>query len=119
MLQADRKITPDQYRRNVIWPMLALKKLASEKIEVTDDDMKRAFIRDYGEKVRARMIVLDNMPRPGSPEARRRASGRLRQPGPKILGRAQYQVTQRRHPAHSPLRRQRDAGERSLQAEAG
>ncbi|MEX2285920.1 MAG: peptidylprolyl isomerase [Planctomycetaceae bacterium] len=63
MLQSDRKITPDQYRRNVIWPMLALRKLASEKIEVTDEDMKKAFIRDYGEKVRARMIVLDNQRR--------------------------------------------------------
>jgi foldase protein PrsA len=63
MLQNDRKITPDQYRQNVIWPMLALKKLASEKIEVTDEDMKKAFIRDYGEKVRARMIMVENLRR--------------------------------------------------------
>jgi foldase protein PrsA len=60
MLQSDRKITPDQYRRNVIWPMLALRKLASEKIEVSDEDMKKAYIRDYGERVKARMIVFDN-----------------------------------------------------------
>ncbi len=63
MLQSDRKISPDQYRRNVIWPMIALRKLASEKIEVTDEDMKQAFIRDYGEKVKARMILLDNQRR--------------------------------------------------------
>jgi foldase protein PrsA len=60
MLQAERKITPDQYRRNIIWPMLALRRLAGENVEITDEDLRRAYIRDYGEKVQARMIMLDN-----------------------------------------------------------
>lgn len=63
MLQAERKITPDQYRRNIIWPMLALRKLATDKTEVTEEDLRQAYIRDYGEKVKARMIMFDNMRR--------------------------------------------------------
>jgi foldase protein PrsA len=40
--------------------MLALRKLAGENVEVSDEDLQRAYIRDYGEKVQARMIMLDN-----------------------------------------------------------
>jgi len=63
MLQAERNISPTQYRRDVIWPMLALKALAGENIEVTDEMLQEAFVRDYGEKVKAKLIVLDNLRR--------------------------------------------------------
>jgi foldase protein PrsA len=45
MLQTERNITPMQYRTSVIWPMLALKKLAGENVEITEDDIKQAFTR--------------------------------------------------------------------------
>lgn len=60
MLQAERNITPEQYSRDVIWPMLALKKLAGDKAKVTDEDMHRAFIRNFGPRVEVKMIMLDN-----------------------------------------------------------
>ncbi len=60
ILQNDRKITANQYRYNVIWPMLALKKLAGKEVELSEEDIKKGYIRDYGERVKARMIVLDN-----------------------------------------------------------
>ncbi|HEX6985179.1 MAG TPA: SurA N-terminal domain-containing protein, partial [Planctomycetaceae bacterium] len=60
MLQAERNITPVQYKRDVIWPMLALKKLAGADVEVTESDVQKAFQRDYGPKVKARMIMMDN-----------------------------------------------------------
>lgn len=63
MLQTERNITPEEYSRDVIWPMLALKKLAGDKVEVTDDDLQRAFIRGYGPKAKVRMIMLDNQRR--------------------------------------------------------
>lgn len=63
MLQAERNITPLQYKRDIIWPMLALKKLAGTEIEVTEQDIARAFERDYGEKVKVRMIMMDNQRR--------------------------------------------------------
>lgn len=60
MLQAERNLTPAQYKRDVIWPMLALKQLAGDKVTISDDEIKKAFIRNYGERVKARAIVLDN-----------------------------------------------------------
>ncbi len=63
MLQAERNITPIQYKRDVIWPMLALKKLAGAEVQITETDIKRAFERDYGPKVKARMIMMDNQRR--------------------------------------------------------
>jgi len=63
MLQAERGLTPLQYDRDIIWPMLALKKLAGTDVQVTQEDLRRAFIRDYGQMVKARMIMLDNFRR--------------------------------------------------------
>lgn len=63
MLQAERKMNPNQYRRNVIWPMLALRKLAGQQTQLTQAEVQKAFVRDYGPRVKARMIMLDNLNR--------------------------------------------------------
>lgn len=63
MLQAERNITPLQYRRDVIWPMLALRKLTGEKIEISKEELDQAFVRNYGPRVKARMIMSDNQRR--------------------------------------------------------
>lgn len=60
MLQAERNITPLQYRQSVVWPMLALKKLAGEQVDITDAEMDEAFERNYGPRVKARLILVDN-----------------------------------------------------------
>ncbi|MBM79436.1 MAG: peptidylprolyl isomerase [Planctomycetaceae bacterium] len=61
MLQSERNLTPIQYRRDVIWPMLALRKLAVEEVTVSERDIEKAFLRNYGRRVRARMIMLGNL----------------------------------------------------------
>ena len=58
MLQTERGLTPEQYRRDIIWPMLALKKLAGTEVVVTEQQMATAFERDYGPRVKARMILV-------------------------------------------------------------
>lgn len=63
MLQSERGITPQQYRRSVIWPMLALKKLATEKVDLTEEEVNRSFVRNYGPRVKVRMILMDNLRR--------------------------------------------------------
>ena len=63
MLQAERGINPDQYRNDVIWPMLALRKLAGEEIQVTNAEIKKSFEREYGPRVKVRMILCDNQRR--------------------------------------------------------
>ena len=60
MLQAERAITPDQYRRDVIWPMLALRKIAGDDVQITEQDVQQAFVRDYGPRVEAKLIMMDN-----------------------------------------------------------
>ena len=65
MLQSERDLSPVQYRRDVIWPMIALRKLAGEEIQISESDMQRAFQRNYGPRVRVRMIMMDNFRRAG------------------------------------------------------
>lgn len=60
MLEAERKMPSQKYRRDVIWPMLALRKLAGEDVKVTKEELKKAFISNFGPRVKARAIVLGN-----------------------------------------------------------
>lgn len=59
MLQAERGLSPRQYQNDIIWPMVALKKLAGSEITPTEEDMRNAFEREYGPRVKARMILLE------------------------------------------------------------
>ncbi len=63
MLQSERELSPEQYRRDIIWPMLALRKLAGDKVQISESDMQKEFIRLYGPRVKARLIMLDNVRR--------------------------------------------------------
>ncbi|MEX1095257.1 MAG: peptidylprolyl isomerase [Planctomycetales bacterium] len=67
MLESEREITAAQYRRDIIWPMLALKKLAAaedrSQFTVTEQEMGQAFVRDYGPRAKAKMIMFDNLRR--------------------------------------------------------
>ena len=68
MLAAERGVTPQQYQSDVIWPMLALRKLAGLQAEsqVSEADMLHAFERDYGQRVKVRMILLNGNSRQGA-----------------------------------------------------
>ena len=57
MLEDHRDIAPDQYSREIIWPMLALRRLVADKVEPTQEEFNRAFIARYGEAVKCRMIM--------------------------------------------------------------
>ena len=58
MLREERDIAPDQYRREIIWPTIALRRLASSKIEVTEEELRKAFESEFGPQVKVRMIAL-------------------------------------------------------------
>jgi len=60
MLEQERGVSPRQYANDIIWPMLALRKLAGPKLQVTREELARHFESQYGERVRARMIVCDD-----------------------------------------------------------
>ncbi|MBM4092247.1 MAG: peptidylprolyl isomerase [Planctomycetes bacterium] len=63
LLHQERNLTPEQYRREVIWPTLALKALAAKEIVVTADELKRAFETEYGPRVNARAITVSSRQR--------------------------------------------------------
>jgi foldase protein PrsA len=63
MLQAERGISKTQYRQSVIWPMLALKKLAGEQVNITEEEVDKSFVRNYGPRVKCKLILLDNLKR--------------------------------------------------------
>ena len=61
MIQRERGIPPDRYARDIVWPGLVLKKMAAPHVQVTEEDIQRAYQAHYGEKVKCRWIVVDNL----------------------------------------------------------
>lgn len=57
MLEEERSITPVQYSRDIIWPSIALRKLADARTQVTDEELQRAYETQFGPMVQARIIV--------------------------------------------------------------
>jgi foldase protein PrsA len=62
-IQSERGLTERQYHRDVIWPLLALKKIAGREVRITNEMLKEAYIDNYGPRVKARMILFDNLHR--------------------------------------------------------
>lgn len=60
LLESERNVNPQQYRRDIIWPTLALRRLASHQTTVTQEDFRQAFESEYGPKVKARLIVVSS-----------------------------------------------------------
>ncbi|MCO8120957.1 peptidylprolyl isomerase [Stieleria sp. TO1_6] len=59
LLQDKRDISPGQYGREIVWPMLALRKLVADQVEPTEEEFNRAFLAQYGEAVKCRMIMSE------------------------------------------------------------
>lgn len=58
LLKEERDIAPDQYSREIVWPMLALRRLVADQVEPNKEEFDRAFIAQYGEAVKCRMIMV-------------------------------------------------------------
>jgi len=63
LVSQQQGVSTDTFRHEVIWPAVALRKLAVGKIDVTDEDLKKGFEANYGPRVRCRAIVLNNLRR--------------------------------------------------------
>jgi len=57
LLMTERDIDPQTYRRDIIWPTVALQRLAADRLTVTEKEMQRAWEAQYGPKVSVRMIA--------------------------------------------------------------
>lgn len=60
MLKQERGIKPEQYATDIVWPMLALRRLAKDTIQPSKTELEQAFQSQYGEAIKARIIVLDD-----------------------------------------------------------
>ncbi|MEW4562921.1 peptidylprolyl isomerase [Bremerella sp. JC770] len=58
LLKEERNVSPGQYRREIIWPTLALRKLAESQLAVSDAEIQVEYEKHYGPKVKVRMISL-------------------------------------------------------------
>lgn len=56
MLKQERHVTPEQYADDIIWPTIALRKLAGEKVQVSEREMRAEFETQYGEQIKVRLI---------------------------------------------------------------
>lgn len=59
MLAKERDIKPTAYGKDIIWPTLALRKLAAAQLTVSPAELSDAYEAQFGEAVKARLIVLD------------------------------------------------------------
>jgi parvulin-like peptidyl-prolyl isomerase len=56
MLKDERDISPFQYRRDIVWPTLALRRLAKDSLQVTREELEIAYESEHGAMVQARLI---------------------------------------------------------------
>jgi parvulin-like peptidyl-prolyl isomerase len=52
-----------QYRRDRVWPKLAMVKLVKDRVKVTDEDVRKGFEASFGKKVETRMLVVQEFGR--------------------------------------------------------
>lgn len=57
-IEKERDIGPAQYANEIVFPMLALRALAADKIQVSKDEVDRVMQSEYGPKVQVRMIAV-------------------------------------------------------------
>lgn len=60
MLESQRGVDETEYKRDILWPTLALRKLAADKVQPSDDELQEAYETAYGPSVRVRLIVVSD-----------------------------------------------------------
>ncbi len=58
MLERERGINAEQYKRDIFWPTLALRKCAADQLTVSDAELTKAHEAQYGPAVKCRLIVV-------------------------------------------------------------
>jgi parvulin-like peptidyl-prolyl isomerase len=61
MLKRERNVTPEQYTNDIIWPTIALRKLAGDQLTVTQKEVFAEFETQYGMQIRARLIAVKSL----------------------------------------------------------
>jgi parvulin-like peptidyl-prolyl isomerase len=59
LFEDERRITREQYSRDIIWPTLALRRLVNDRTQVTREELEKAWESEFGPRVEARLIVVN------------------------------------------------------------
>lgn len=54
----ENRMSPQVYRTNTIWPVLALKRLSRPMVQVKEEDIQRSFEANFGKKIRCLAIAF-------------------------------------------------------------
>jgi len=60
MLERERGINVQHYKRDILWPTIALRKCAAGELTVSDEELNKAYEAQYGPAVKCRLIVVNN-----------------------------------------------------------
>jgi parvulin-like peptidyl-prolyl isomerase len=60
LLQKERGVSPQEYARDIIWPTIALRKLADAQLQVSPQELQIAYEQEFGEMIRARLIAVSD-----------------------------------------------------------
>ena len=58
LIKRERGITARQYSEEIVWPMVALRRLAHASIEPDEEDILAAYDNQFGPAVKARILVV-------------------------------------------------------------
>src|SRR5262249_53111406 len=60
MLDKERNIKPAQYANDIVWPTLALRKLAAAQLTVSREELEEAYESQFGPAVKVRLIAMSD-----------------------------------------------------------
>lgn len=60
LLEKERGISPERYAQDIVWPTLALRELARDKIQITRQEIDKAFESEFGPAVKVRLIAIED-----------------------------------------------------------
>lgn len=60
-IEEERDVSAEQYASEIVWPMLALRSLAADKIAVSQQELDQIIQSEYGPKVSVRMIAVSQL----------------------------------------------------------
>jgi parvulin-like peptidyl-prolyl isomerase len=58
LIERERGITAEQYKRDIVWPMLALRKCAADQLAISDAQLTEAYEAQYGPAVKCRLMIV-------------------------------------------------------------
>jgi len=61
LLKQERGISPEDYAGEIIWPLIALRKLAADRLTVTPEELSREYETFFGPAVSARLIACQSL----------------------------------------------------------